>query len=452
METELLPLLARQNVWWEGRIENDVHLAQWRQHERKWKPLELEELPLEAFALNMVIGPRQVGKTTLLKFAVEKLLTSGINPKHVLYCRCDEIIDETQLREIITQFIEYAGSKKVFIFLDEVTEVKNWARVIKGLIDDGDLKEAVATVSGSNAFQLQKGSELFPGRRGKGKDIYVLPLLFSEYVAVIDPELAAKIYKVQNLTQPELAELKKLLPLLPQLEKHFHSYLQCGGFPLAVQSFLKYGKVSEEARETYRSWVIGDILKSGKSDVIAREVLKVILSKAPTPVSWEGISQETSIKSPPTIASYVELLERLFVLLTLYAVKPGGAREFAKNKKLHLLDPLLWHLCEEWCLQRIERKIETMVEACLAVHLARFLAKKYKTKRLNDAVSYWKNGFEIDVVTHGNGLSGFEMKWSNRKENFKPKVGPVKNLTYVSKSLYLDKPLTIPLPLLLAAL
>ena len=451
METEFLSLLAKQNVWWEGRIENDVHLAQWKTRLHRWTPLELDTLPLEPFALNVVIGPRQAGKTTLLKFAVEKLIKTGVDPKSILYLRCDEVTSEAQLREIIESFLAFAGSKGVFIFLDEVTEVKNWAKTVKGLIDDGDLKQAAITVSGSNAFQLQKGSELFPGRRGKGKDIYVLPLLFSEYLKVIDPDLAAKVHKLDDLTPVQIAGLKKLLPLAPELEKHLHNYLQCGGFPLSIQSFLENGKVSEEAKETYRSWVIGDILKNGKSDVIAREVLKVILSKAPTPVSWEGISQETSIKSPPTIASYIELFERLFVVLTLYAVKPGGSREFAKNKKIHLLDPLLWHLCEEWCLQKIERKTETIVEACLAVHLARFLALKHKAKRLNDAVSYWRNGTEIDVVVHNNGLHGFEMKWSNRRQSFAFKKGPIKT-TYVSKGIYLENALTIPLPLLLAAL
>jgi predicted AAA+ superfamily ATPase len=66
MEGTYLSLLNRQNVWWEGKIENDVHLAQWREHERRWIPLDLEGLPLESFSLNIVVGPRQAGKTTLL--------------------------------------------------------------------------------------------------------------------------------------------------------------------------------------------------------------------------------------------------------------------------------------------------------------------------------------------------------------------------------------------------
>jgi predicted AAA+ superfamily ATPase len=196
-------------------------------------------------------------------------------------------------------------------------------------------------------------------------------------------------------------------------------------------------------------------LKNGKSDALGREVLRIILSKAPSLVSWEGVAQETSIKSPPTVASYVELFERLFVVLPLYAVNPDrGTREFAKNKKLHLLDPLLWHLCEEWCMQRMERKTEVIAESVLASHIARLLSRKQGGKRLNDHVSYWKNGYEIDVVAHTrHGLVGFEMKWSDRESAFPFRAGSIKSLRYISKNFFREKkPEVIPLALFLAML
>lgn len=455
MESDYLPLLGRQNVWWEGKIENDPHILQWKKHEFRWVPFNLEELPLNPFSLNIVIGPRQTGKTTLMKFAVETLLKAGVPPKSILYARCDEIIDAKQLRGVVDTFFAYANSKDVFVFLDEITEINGWEKVIKGFVDDGDFKEAVVTVSGSNAFQLQRGSELFPGRRGNGKDVFVLPLSFREYVKTVDAYMAKKIPAVGDLHTLSMAEIEKLLPFQDSLQKHLHDYFQCGGFPLAVMSYLKEGRVSEASKEAYLGWVIGDILKSGKSEVLGREILKVILSKAPSPVSWESIAQETSIKSPPTVASYVELLERLFVVLPLYTVNPNnGTKEFAKNKKLHLQDPFLWHLCEEWCMQTVERKTEVIAEACLASHLARFLFKKYGGWRLGDYLSYWKNDHEIDTVAHTKkGLLGFEMKWSNREAAFKPVPGPIKKTVYVSKNFFRKSPPeAIPLALFLSML
>lgn len=455
MESSYLALLGRQNVWWDGKIENDPHILQWKEHEQRWIPHQLEILPHKPFSLNIVIGPRQAGKTTLIKLAVEKLLKSGINPKSILYARCDEVLDAKQLREVIETFFAYSGSKESFIFLDEITDIDGWEKVMKGFIDDGDFKKTVVTVSGSNAYQLQKGAELFPGRRGNGKDIYMLPLNFREYLAVVDKSLIDKIPQLTELDSISVPDIRTILPMQNELQKHLHDYLQCGGFPLAVLSYLKERKVSEEAKETYKSWIIGDILKNGKSDQLAREVLKVVLSKTPTPVSWEGIAQETTIKSPPTLSSYIELFERLFFILPLYALKPDkGTKEFAKNKKLHLFDPFLYHLSEEWCMQQVEHKEDVIAEAVLATHIARFLAAKYGAYRVNDYVGYWKNGYEIDVVAQTKkGLSGFEMKWSDRKGAFEFKAGPIKNQVYISKNTFREgRPLVIPLAVLLSML
>src|SRR3989338_11275208 len=130
MKEEYIQLLSKQNIWWHGRIEDDVHLAQWRAHKRHWVPFQIEEVSSEPFSLNIIVGPRQTGKTTLIKFLIEKLLRQGTKPKNILYARCDEVLEISQLRQLIEAFLEYADSKAVFIFLDEITDVADWEKVI----------------------------------------------------------------------------------------------------------------------------------------------------------------------------------------------------------------------------------------------------------------------------------------------------------------------------------
>lgn len=450
---EKYSLLARHNIWWEGRIEDDVHLSQWREHPGRWVPPQLGEIVLEPFSLNFVVGPRQAGKTTLLKFAIEALLRSGTKPRGILYLRCDEVADGASLRDIVEEFFLRAPEGKTFIFLDEITEVSGWEKTIKGFVDDGDFRHSAVTLSGSNAFQLQKGSELFPGRRGNGRDIFVFPISFREFLRLRDEQLFSAVPQAGGLG--EAAEGREFAPLQPRLQKYLLEYFACGGFPLSILSYLKDGRVSESAKDAYRSWLIGDILKAGKSDVLAREILKVIISKAPSPMSWDAIAQETSIRSPPTVQSYVELFERFFALLPLYAANPDtGTREFAKNKKLHIQDPFIWHLAEEWCMQPIAHKTDVIAESALAVHVARFLMRKSGGRRLSDYVSYWKNGSEIDVLAHtGGALVGLEMKWSDREAGFGFKAGPVKDFAYVSKSFFRsERPHVVPLAVFLARL
>ena len=74
-------------------------------------------------------------------------------------------LDAKQLREVIETYLAYAGSKEVFIFLDEITDVNGWEKVIKDSLTTG-VGKAVVTVSGSNAFQLQKEANCFQAGAG----------------------------------------------------------------------------------------------------------------------------------------------------------------------------------------------------------------------------------------------------------------------------------------------
>jgi predicted AAA+ superfamily ATPase len=68
-------MIELQNPWWRGRehIEEDEDFARWKASSIKWVPPLLNKIGLEPYALHFVTGPRQVGKTTLLKLLVKQL-------------------------------------------------------------------------------------------------------------------------------------------------------------------------------------------------------------------------------------------------------------------------------------------------------------------------------------------------------------------------------------------
>jgi len=71
-----LEVLAKQNPWWKEKseIENDEDIKKWKEGKIKWIPSYIDEISLKPFSLNFIFGPRQVGKTTLLKLLIKKLL------------------------------------------------------------------------------------------------------------------------------------------------------------------------------------------------------------------------------------------------------------------------------------------------------------------------------------------------------------------------------------------
>jgi len=65
----LITRMEEQNPWWKGKdlVKNDPDLRKWLDSKIKWVPEIINEVSLEPFSLNFISGPRQVGKTTLIK-------------------------------------------------------------------------------------------------------------------------------------------------------------------------------------------------------------------------------------------------------------------------------------------------------------------------------------------------------------------------------------------------
>lgn len=74
------------------------------------------------------------------------------------------------------------GVKNSVIFLDEITFVEDWWRMIKARIDRKMFKNDAVMTMGSVSMEILKKRENFSGRRGYGKDLYFYPLDFNEYV------------------------------------------------------------------------------------------------------------------------------------------------------------------------------------------------------------------------------------------------------------------------------
>jgi predicted AAA+ superfamily ATPase len=446
-------ILASRNPWWRGRerLDEDEDYRKWKEKKNRWVPDFVESFRFEPFSLHFLFGPRQVGKTTALKLLIKKLLDLGVREEAIFYFSCDGLTDFREVGEVLQGYLkmrEGLGIGSSYIFLDEITFPKEWYRSIKMLIDSGRLREDVLVLTGSMSLLARREVEMFPGRRGKGKDFMLLPLSFRGFLKVVDRELYERLPSpLQTLEEEEIkGKTVVCLPFLDRLNSMLEKYLACGGFPPAVESFLESGKVSGEVYDIYLSWLMTDIAKMGRSVEVAREIVKVLLSKVPSPLSWEGIAKETGVKSPKTASAYVHLLNSLFVTLTLYHIDPStGLVNFGKNKKIHFLDPLFFHMFSRWCLMK-EVEEEKMMESVVASHLARSCSDGKELRSF-----YWRNAREIDVVVEKDGLKGFEVKWG-KVEVDKRVVGKIKQVVYLSRDVFQEKPLVVPASAFLACL
>jgi hypothetical protein len=440
--------LTRQNPWWKDKklIDADEEYRKWRSYKIKWLPSLLDKVSIQPFSLNFIFGPRQVGKTTLLKLLIKKLLDKNIEPKQIFYFRCDKLANFKELDEVIKTYLEFRkenGIESSFIFLDEITFPDEWFRTIKFYIDTGDFKKDVLILTGSLSMYLKKEVELFPGRRGKGKDYVMMPLSFREFIKVISPETFEKLSAFKSLEPKEiLMKSSQILPFIDELNDLFKRYLKCGGFPLAINSFFEEGYITNEVKDSYGSWIKTDLAKIERDESLFKKVAKAILEKSPSAISLNSIAKEFEIGTHKTAYEYTEIMSQLFISRTLYFIEPDKAiASFKKNRKIHFTDPFFFHLFSDLCFSKLPEE-SIIVENVVATHIAR----KYET-------FYWSNKSEIDIIVkEKDKLLGFEVKWS---EKVKPKeiiIGKMKQLITLSKKEYDAANFIIPVSIFLAAL
>jgi len=433
--------LFDQNPWWKDKslIESDYDILKWKENKYKWVPKIVDDISLEPFALHSIVGPRQTGKTTALKLLIRKLLDKE-ESRSLFYFNCENISDYKELSNVLEYYLEFKEANSIknsIILLDEITLPKEWYRAIKFFIDRGKLKNDVIIITGSSSMEVKREVELFPGRRGFGKDFVLYPLSFREFLKVIDPELVSKIPPLKKIEEID----KKILNALiyeKELYKYLDKYMEYGGFPLSVSNF---GDSKEDAKRAYLSWIKNAILKAERSDTIAKQILKSLVESLQTDISWEGISKKIEIKSPKTVAAYTELLKSIFAINILYNVDLNKKKiRFGKNKKIYFRDPLLLEIFEDWSFVKVNDKKSAIAESLVIEHLERMFSQN---------VFFWKNKFEIDaIVLKNNRLYGFEVKWSEKSSA--KGIKQLNKFVIITKKDYSKNPLKIPLAVFLS--
>lgn len=412
--------LELQNVWWKGDCSGDFHLHRLRSNKYIYLPASTlcSELEQEQQGIYTLIGPRQIGKTTYLKLLIQKLLEKH-SPLSLFYFSCENMTKEA-LREVLFFYLREIAPKKGkrFIFLDEVSLVENWELVELELYNKGLLEEVIIINSGSSSLNLKKSAERLPGRKGKGRTLYLLPLSFREFVFLIDP-------------QAEEVD-KNPLAFLDTLQKHLHHYVLASGFPYLINAYFR-GKIEDNAYDIYKDWIEGEIAKAGRSIQTAHQIFARLLVSRTSLVNWDSLAQQCSIKSHKTVAEYVDLFDSLFMVKVLYQIEEDLRVKYAKNKKIYFLDHFLFSVLEKSTLQinnyfdYYQQKIKDndyfskIIENIAFSNLFKLILEK--GYGINNTLFFWrsKTQQEIDFlvkVQRGTEkiVVPLEVKYSNRVE------------------------------------
>ncbi len=336
-------------------LVHDPHLSQLKKLPYVFEsPLE-EELPLATPGIYIVTGGRQVGKSTLIKQIIRNLLQKkNVAPECIWYLPCDTIETFDQLLFHIESFQEELGARRPFyLFIDEITYVREWDRAIKSLADAGFFQHGSVVITGSDALILKEAMMRFPGRRGTADqhDFHYYPLSFSQYVALKDASLAKTFMSARENFQNNLSTGAPAYPAtsMRKLDEHFHAYLMCGGFLKAINDTALTKSILSATYRTYVQWIVGDMLKRGKQEKYLREIVEAIIPRLTKQISWHKITDAISIDHHQTVADYLQLLERMDVLHIVPALREDKLSAAPKkDKKIHFSDPFIFHALHAW--------------------------------------------------------------------------------------------------------
>jgi len=439
--------LLRQNPWWENpeNIETDPNIIQFEKSRFKWTPRIRHYIKLDNEAIYTLRGPRQVGKTTLIKQMIRELLRKGVNQRRIFYYSCDLIDSPSKLVETIQSYLQatdYITEHHRYIFLDEISAVKDWQRGIKHLHDTGQLRKTCILMTGSHSLDIRKASERLPGRRGTGSntlDKILLPMKYAEYVEARDKEMdkileetgLRKLNKrkqiIEKLAKNQIpTELKQLSLYLDKLNKYLDDYLITGGVARAVNEYTQYGEIKETTYQTYVDVTIGDFLRYNNDETYLAQTLRAINETLCSQVSWRTLSSKTDIGSQNTIAKYVDVLKSGFVINPFYVInRQKGTPNYRSDKKLHYADPFIFHALNGWINQTpayrlaqhtIKEVKPILIEAIIGDHLIRYAYSLNPSDNFEPTLNvfYWKDKKnEVDyILKTGTEYIPFEVKYT----------------------------------------
>lgn len=433
------PSFVEQNPWWQdaNAIMQDPLVQNWMRSTFKWKPRLAETFQWDANILYTLRGPRQVGKSTLVKLKIKTLIESGVDRRTIFYWTCDLVDTYGKLVKIIKEYISStreSSKDRLYIFLDEISAVKDWQKGIKYLYDLGLFANCLIVLTGSHSIDLRKSTETLSGRRGEvGKlrdklpDKILVPMKFAEYAETRNKKIHAALWnlylmplfrRVEVLNQimrgsvPK--EIEELRLYSNELQVLFEDYLITGGIPRAIDSFLSTGLMSKDIFITYTNLVVRDAGKWGAKEVFLRQILRRIIETFAESTSYKSLTKDTEIASHTTVAEYVEMLRDSFVVSYLYQLNEKNALPVYRNlKKIYFQDPFIFHAIRSWVFGRepFQDTLEylkhddlkqKLIKSVVCNHLIRLMFNLFPSTRFEytDRIFYWrsKKKRELDFV------------------------------------------------------
>jgi predicted AAA+ superfamily ATPase len=322
----------------------------------------------------IIVGARQVGKTTLLK----KIL----NDKEYLFLDADDPSIRSLLQNPSTEQIKTFLGENKYVFLDEAQRIPGIGLTLKIITDQ--FKGVQLFVSGSSSFDL--GNALNEPLTGRKWEYELFPITWEEY-------------------EKKIGFIKS--------EQQIENRLLYGFYPEVINN---QGTEREMLKNLVSSYLYRDILAFSdiRKPEIIDQLLQALALQMGSEVSYLELAQLIGVNKT-TIQKYIDILEKGYVVFRLNSFSRNLRNEIKQNRKIYFYDNGIRNMILG-NFQQLELRVD---KGALWENF--LISERLKQNIYKDTFAkmyFWrtKQQQEIDFVEERDGkIFGFELKWNNKK-------------------------------------
>ena len=357
-----------------------------------------------------IFGPRQVGKTTLLK----ELYGRVSNP---IFLTFEDIELKVLFEEDIKSFIALYIDPYEHIFIDEFQYAKMGGKHLKYIYDTTDKK---IFISGSSAMELSINAVKYLAGR-----IFVFNLYsfsFGEFLNVKD----ANLYKLYKNTDSSISAI-----LSQKITAYMEEYLTYGGYPRVILS-----KNSEEKKEVLKNLLSIYLLRDIKEIAnIADEtkmykLLKALSLQIGNVIVYNELSTLIGVNAVQ-LKAYLSVFEKAFLVKAITPFFTNKRSEIVKNPEIFFLDMGLRNIIIR-NFSALEDRVDkgAMLENFVFRELIERVLKYYRTKNGAEVDFILDDSIPIEIKSHITSMK-ISKSYHYFLENYTPKQGYVLNFNQI---------------------
>ncbi|OFX62593.1 MAG: ATPase [Bacteroidetes bacterium GWA2_30_7] len=246
----------------------------------------------------IIIGPRQTGKTTLLKKIIKKY-------KNTLYLNADDSVVNNQLKEANLSSLKQTLKNSKYVFIDEAQRIKDIGLTLKLITDE--MPNIQLFITGSSSLDLALGvNEPLTGRKW---EYYLFPISWQEYYDHFG-----------NI----------------EANRSFEQRLIFGMYPDVIN---RIGDEIDTLTQLCGSYLYKDVLayKDIRRPELLNNLLNALALQLGNEVSYQELSNLLQVDKN-TIINYISLLEKTYVIFKLNSFSRNLRNELNKSRKIYFYD------------------------------------------------------------------------------------------------------------------